>query len=51
MGNVRRVTAGKVRGNLFVQLYIRSELIAPIDSTVAQSSCDEQYWEYIQHVL
>ena len=42
-GNVRRLTAGKVRVDLFVQLYVRSALIAPIDGTVAQRSCDEQY--------
>ena len=35
MGNVPRVTAGKVQGDLFVQLYGRSELIAPINVTVA----------------
>ena len=38
-------------GDLFVQLYGRSALIAPINGTVAQSSCDQQYWENIQHVL
>ena len=37
------VTAGKVSGDLFVQLYVRSALIAPIDGTVVQRSCDEQY--------
>ena len=42
-GNVRHVTAGKVRGDLFVQLYGRSALIVPINGTVAQRSCDEQY--------
>ena len=36
-----------MRGDLFVQLYGRSALIAPIDSTVAQRSCDEQDWENI----
>ena len=36
---------------LFVQLYGRSTLIAPINGTVAQSSCDQQYLENIQHVL
>ena len=50
-GNVRHVTAGKVRGDLFVQLYGRSALIAPINGTIAQRSCDQQYWENIQHVL
>ena len=49
--NVRHVTAGKVRGDLFVQLYGRSALIAPINGTVAQRSCDQQYWENIQYVL
>ena len=38
-------------GELFVQLYGRSTLIAPINGTVAQRSFDEQYWENIQHVL
>ena len=38
-------------GDLFVQLYGRSALIAPINGTVAQRSCDQQYWENIQHVL
>ena len=38
-------------GELFVQLYVRSALIAPIDRTVAKPSCDEQYWENIQLVL
>ena len=42
-GNVRHVTAGKVRENLFVQLYGKSALIAPIKGTVAQRSCDQQY--------
>ena len=51
MGNVRHVTAKKLRGDLFVQLYGRSALIAPINGTVAQRSCDQQYWENIQHVL
>ena len=50
-GKVRHVTAGKVRGDLFVQLYGRSALIAPINGTIAQRSCDQQYWENIQHVL
>ena len=35
-GNVRHVTAEKVRGDLFVQLYGRSALIVPINGTVAQ---------------
>ena len=38
-------------GDLFVQLYGRSALIAPINGAVAQRSCDQQYWENIQHVL
>ena len=38
-------------GELFVQLYGRSALIAPINGTVAQRSCEQQYWENIQHVL
>ena len=38
-------------GDLFVQLYGRSALIAPINGTVAQRLCDQQYWENIQHVL
>ena len=38
-------------GDFFVQLYGRSALIAPINGTVAQRSCDQQYWENIQHVL
>ena len=38
-------------GDLFVQLYGRSALIAHINGTVAQRSCDQQYWENIQHVL
>ena len=37
--------------DLFVQLYGRSALISPINGTVAQRSCDQQYWENIQHVL
>ena len=37
--------------DLFVLLYGKSELIAPINSTVAQRSCDQQYWENIQDVL
>ena len=32
-------------------MYVRSALIAPIEGTVAQRPCDEQYWENIQHVL
>ena len=39
------------KGDLFVQLSGRSALIAPINGTVAQRSCDQQYWENIQHVL
>ena len=35
----------------FVQKYGRSALIAPINGTVAQRSCDQQYWENILHVL
>ena len=50
-GKVWHVSAGQVRGDLFVQLYGRSTLIAPINGTVAQSSCDQQDWENIQHVL
>ena len=38
-------------GDLFVQLYGRSALIAPINGTVAQRSCEQQYWENIKHVL
>ena len=38
-------------GDLFVQLYGRSSLIAPINGTVAQRSCDQQYWENIRRVL
>ena len=38
-------------GYLFVQLYGRSAKIAPINGTVAQRSCDQQYWENIKHVL
>ena len=41
----------KWEGDLFVQLYGRSALIAPINGTVAQRSCDQQYWENIQHIL
>ena len=41
----------KNEGGLFVQLYGRSALIAPINGTIAQRSCDQQYWEDIQHVL
>ena len=37
--------------DIFVNLYGRSALIAPIDGTFAQRSCDQQYWENIQHVL
>ena len=48
MGNVQHVTDGKVRGgDLFVQLYGRSALIAPINGTDAQRTCDQQYWENI----
>ena len=41
-GNVRHVTARKVGGggDFFVQLYGRSALIAPINGTVVQRSCD-----------
>ena len=38
-------------GDLFLQLYGRSALIAPINGTVVQRSCDQQYWENFQHVL
>ena len=38
-------------GNLFVQLYGRRALIATINVSVAQRSCDQKYWENIQHVL
>ena len=38
-------------GDLFVQLYGRSALIAHINGTVAQRSYDQQNWENIQHVL
>ena len=38
-------------GDLFLQLYGRSALFAPINGTVAQRSCDQQYWENIKHVL
>ena len=38
-------------GDLFVQLYGRSALIASINGNVAQRSCDQQYWENIQQVL
>ena len=42
----------KIKGeDLFVQLYGRSALIAPINGTVAQRSCDQQYWENIKNVL
>ena len=51
MGNVRHVTSGKVKGELFVQLYGRSALIATINGIIAQRSCHQQYWENIQHVL
>ena len=37
--------------DLFVQLYGRSALIAPINGTVAQRSCYQQFWENIQQVL
>ena len=50
-GNVRHVTARKLRGDFFIQLYGRSVLIAPSNGTVAQRLCDVQYWENIQHVL
>ena len=42
-GNVRHVTAGKVRGTPFVQLYSGSVLITPIGGTFARRSCDAQY--------
>ena len=52
MGNVRHVTDVKVTGgDLFIQMYGSSALISPINGTVAQRSCDQQYWENIQHVL
>ena len=38
-------------GDIFVHLYGRSALIAPIDGTFAQRLCDQQYWENIQIVL
>ena len=38
-------------GDLFVQLYGRNALIVHINGTVAQRSCDKQYWENIQHFL
>ena len=38
-------------GDIFVQLYVWSALIAQINGTVAQRSCDQQYWENIQYVL
>ena len=38
-------------GDLVVQLYGRSALIASIKCTVAQRSCDAQYLENIQHLL
>ena len=41
----------KFGGDLFLHLYGRSALIALINSTVAQRSCDQQYWENIQHDL
>ena len=50
-GNVRYVTAGIEMEDLFVQLYGISALIAPINGTIAQRSCDQQYSENIQHVL
>ena len=37
--------------DLFVQLYGRNALIAPMNGTDAQRSFDQQYWENIQHVL
>ena len=49
--NVRHVTAEKVRGVLFIQLFGKSALIAHINVTDAQRSCDQQYRENIQHVL
>ena len=41
----------KWEGDLFVQLYVRSALIAHINGTVTQRSFHQQYWENIQHVL
>ena len=38
-------------GDLFILLYGRNTLIAPINGTIAERSCDQQYWENIQHVL
>ena len=38
-------------GYLFVQLVGRNALIAPINGSIAQRSCDQQYWENIQHFL
>ena len=38
-------------GDLIVQLSGRSALIAPINDTVAQRLCDQQYWENILHIL
>ena len=46
--NCRKIEGG---GDLFVQLYGRSALITTINGTVTQRSCDQQYWENIQHVL
>ena len=37
----------KSGGDLFVQLYGRSALIAPINGTVAKRSCEQQDWDYI----
>ena len=41
----------KSEGDLFVQLYGRSALIAPINGTVAHRSCDQQDKENIQYVV
>ena len=51
MRNVRQVTAGKVRVDLFVQLHDKSALIDPINGAVSKRSCDVQYSENIQHFL
>ena len=51
MGAYDMLRPGKWGGELFVQLYGRSALIAPINGTVALRSFDQQYWEIIQHVL
>ena len=37
--------------DLFVQSYGRNALIVPINGTVAQRLCDQQYWENIQQVI